>query len=86
MSTQTEVRHALQTSRRSARAHNPVRGQRTKSREGGRGRTRGAANYRPRELEALLDLIEDELPIGAKGWNSVGAKFREWAVTAQYPP
>ena len=75
----------LQTTRRSARAHDPVRGQRTKPWEGGKGRTRGAANYRPRELEVLLDLVENKLPIGAKGWNAVGTRFREWAVIAQFP-
>ena len=83
--TQTQARRALRTTHRSARAHNPVRGQRDKPREGGRGRTRGAANYRPRELEVLLDHIEGELPIGAKGWNAVGTRFREWAVITQHP-
>ena len=85
MSTQTQARRALRTTRRSTRVHDPVRGQRDRPREGGRGRTRGAANYRPRELEVLLDLIGDELPIGAKGWNVVGTRFREWATITQYP-
>jgi hypothetical protein len=41
--------------RRSTRAHDPVRGQRTaRQREGGRGRTRGAPNYKPRELKSFL--------------------------------
>ncbi|KAF9642068.1 hypothetical protein BDM02DRAFT_3193972 [Thelephora ganbajun] len=57
----------------------------TGPREGGRGRTRGAANYCPREVEVLLDLVEDELPVGAKGWNTVGTKFREWTITTGRP-
>ena len=80
-----QSRRALRTSHRSARAHNPVRGQRGKPREGGKGRARGAPNYRPREVEILLDLIEDVLPIGAKGWGAIGARFREWATVAEYP-
>lgn len=74
--------------RRSLRAHNPTRSQGARSNEGGKGggRTRGAANYRPREVEVLLDHVEAELPVGAKGWNAVGAKFREWAAISEYPP
>ena len=79
------MRRTLRTTCRSAHAHDPVHGQWTKLREGGKGWTRGAANYHPWELEVLLDLVEDELPIGAKGWNAVGTRFREWAVIAQFP-
>jgi len=27
---------------------------------------------------------EDELPVGAKGWKVVGARFRDWSATAGY--
>lgn len=70
---------------RSARAYDPVRSQRGQPRGGKGGRTRGAINYRPKEVQVLLDLIEDELPVGAKGWKVVGSRFRDWAVTAGYP-
>lgn len=71
--------------RRLTRAHDPVRGQRTsRKREGRRGRTRGASNYKPREVQVLLDIVEEELPIAAKG-GKVGAQFRDWAVVAEYP-
>ena len=83
--THSQRQRTLRTTHRSTRAHNPVRGQRGRRREGRGGRTRGAANYRPHEIEVLLDLIEDELPIGGKGWNIVGTRFREWAMIAQYP-
>jgi len=82
-----QERQVLRTARRSTRAHNPVHGQGVRSHEGGRGqgRTRGSANYCPQEIEILLDLVEAELPVGAKGWSVVGARFREWAAVAEYP-
>lgn len=83
--TQTQERQALRNTHRSAHAHNPVRGQQVQSNEGGKGHTRGAANYHPREIEILLNLAEDELPVGAKGWSTIGAKFWEWAAKTQYP-
>jgi len=86
-SSHTQEQQALRTTRRSACAHNPIRGRGVGLHEGGRsqGRTRGSANYHPREIEFLLDLVEADLPVGAKGWSTVGAKFREWAVVAEYP-
>lgn len=67
-------------------AHNPVRGQKVDdSREGGRGRARGSPNYQRREIEKLLDLVEEELPIAAKGWRVVGLQFRDWAFVADNP-
>ena len=84
---QTQGRQALRTARRATRTHNPIRGQGVGLREGGKGQgwTRGAANYRPREIKVLLDLVEEDLPVGAKGWNGVGARFREWAAMTEYP-
>lgn len=58
-----EIR-AARSARRSEPAHNPVRGQRGKRREGGGGRTPGAANYHDREVEVLLDIVEELLPVG----------------------
>ena len=68
--------------RRHDRAYDPVRADRSQSR---RGRARGAPNYRPREVEMLLDLVDEELPVGAKGWSVVGVRFREWAATTEHP-
>lgn len=67
---------------RNVRTYDPIRAGRSQFR---RGRTRGAPNYRPREVEMLLDLVDDELPVGAKGWNVVGARFREWAAATEHP-
>ena len=76
----------LRRSQRSTRAHDPVRGQKAnRPRERGRGRTRGAPNYRTREVETLLDLADEELPIASKGWRVVGARFRDWATVTQSP-
>lgn len=76
----TQEQRTEQSSRRTSRAYNPISSQgRTQ------GRARGSPNYRPREVETLLDLVEAELPVGSKGWNVVGARFREWATTTEYP-
>lgn len=78
--------HNSRRTQRSTRAHNPVRGQRTgHARECKGGRTRGAPNYKIREVEALLDIVEEELPVAAKGWRVVGARFRDWATVTQFP-
>lgn len=77
--------HALRQANRSARAYDPTRSQRDRTRNGRGGRTRGTINYRPKEVQTLLDLIEDELPVGAKGWKVVSSRFRDWAATAGYP-
>ena len=78
-----------QAARRSVRAHNPIHSRQAagRSQEGGKGhgRTRGSPNYRPREIKVLLDYVEAELPVGAKGWNAVGARFREWAGLVECP-
>ena len=76
--------HTSREAARSARAYDPTRADRSQPR-GGRGRAHGAINYRPKEVQTLLDLIEDELPVGAKGWKVIGSRFRDWAVTAGYP-
>ena len=80
-----EERQALRSARRVSRAHNPIRAQGVRPHEGGKGRTRGATNCCPREIEVLLDFVEEELPVGAKGWNTVGTRFREWAAISEYP-
>lgn len=80
------IERNLRRTQRSTRAYNPVRGQRTsRAREGGRGRTRGTPNYKLREIEKLLDFVEEELPIAAKGWRVVGARFRDWAIISENP-
>ena len=82
-----QERQDHQAARRSARGHNPIRGRQARLQEGGKGqgRTRGAANYRPREIEVLLDYADAELPVGAKGWATIGSQFREWAALVECP-
>ena len=75
-----QERRTAQSVRRAVRAHDPIQG-RGKT----QGRARGSPNYRPREVEILLDLVEDELPVGSKGWSTIGARFREWAATTEHP-
>jgi hypothetical protein len=44
-----------------------------------RGRPKGAGNYAADEVSALLDLIEEELPLGQRGWQSIFKSFTRWA-------
>lgn len=50
-----------------------------------KGRAAGAANYTEREINYLLDLLEDDLPLGGKGWNTVADKYNEWADACGRP-
>ena len=81
-----QVERTAKWTRQATRAYDPVHGQRSDHpREGGRGRVCGTPNYKPREVQALLDLVEVELPIASKGWKVVGCQFRDWATAAEYP-
>lgn len=51
----------------------------------GRGRVAGTSNYNDDDLDALLDLIEDVLPVGGLSWNSVTSSFNEWALLNSRP-
>jgi len=44
-----------------------------------RGRPKGAGNYAPDEVSALLDFVEEELPLGQRGWQSIFKSFTRWA-------
>lgn len=44
-----------------------------------RGRPSGSNNYTTADTKALLDFVENELPLGQRGWQAVHAKFSEWA-------
>ncbi|TFY77531.1 hypothetical protein EWM64_g6482 [Hericium alpestre] len=45
-----------------------------------RGRRKGVSNYGNDEVNMLLDLIENCLPTGQKGWKVIGHRHREWAI------
>ncbi|GLB43938.1 hypothetical protein LshimejAT787_1501220 [Lyophyllum shimeji] len=55
-----------------------------KEAEAKRGRPRGSSNYTINEVMHLLDLLEAELPLGQKGWNSVYKKYTKWARNNNY--
>ncbi|CAA7260124.1 unnamed protein product [Cyclocybe aegerita] len=44
-----------------------------------RGRPKGAGNYTADEVDALLDFVEEELPLGQRGWQSIHCGFTRWA-------
>jgi hypothetical protein len=39
----------------------------------------GIANYSPEDLDALLDILEESLPLGGNAWNSASDEFNAWA-------
>ncbi|CAA7263074.1 unnamed protein product [Cyclocybe aegerita] len=41
------------------------------------GRIAGAVNYNDDDIDQLLDLLEDHLPTGGYGWNTVGAAYND---------
>lgn len=42
------------------------------------GCTAGVVNYSNKDVDALLDIIKENLPTGGKGWNVVGSEFVVW--------
>ena len=40
-----------------------------------RGCPQGAGNYLQEDLKALLDAVQEELPLGQHGWQSIHAKY-----------
>lgn len=44
-----------------------------------RGRAAGACNYSSEDVDAILDILEECLPLGGHAWNSAGDDFNTWA-------
>ncbi|KAG1868350.1 hypothetical protein DFJ58DRAFT_723609 [Suillus subalutaceus] len=51
-----------------------------------RGRPSGSNNYSPTDIQVLLDFVEDECPLGQKGWQAIHSKYSEWARDHERPP
>ena len=48
------------------------------------GHSRGTANYSKEDIEALMDILEDDLPTGSIAWNTITAKYDTWVqINAQ---
>jgi len=43
------------------------------------GGPRGAGNYMAEDVSVLLDLVEKELPLGQRGWQTIHRQFTKWA-------
>ena len=69
----TDKAPAKSTKRKASAAAGPVEVKKQK------GRVAGAPNYSVEDIDALLDILEAMLPLGAKGWNSAADEFYEWA-------
>jgi hypothetical protein len=67
-------------SKRSVR-FNPVQPEKRSRKDKRGGRRPGSTNYSDNEVDAPLDLIAEELPVGGKGWGVVGARLRDAART-----
>ncbi|KAI9059358.1 hypothetical protein FKP32DRAFT_1606072 [Trametes sanguinea] len=50
------------------------------------GRQPGSLNYSEDDLDALLDLVQEELPIGQKMWQRITDHFNDWARENGCPP
>ncbi|KAG1858732.1 hypothetical protein DFJ58DRAFT_726512 [Suillus subalutaceus] len=50
-----------------------------------RGRPHSSNNYSSADVKALLDFVEDELPLGQKGWQAIHLKFTQWASRNEHP-
>ncbi|KAG0694988.1 hypothetical protein DFH29DRAFT_1005855 [Suillus ampliporus] len=50
-----------------------------------RGWPYGSNNYSPGDIQVLLDFVEDECPLGQKGWQAIHLKYSEWASSHGRP-
>lgn len=50
-----------------------------------RGHPHGSNNYTNADMKTLLDLVEENLTLGQQGWQSIHAKFIQWAKRAGRP-
>jgi len=50
-----------------------------------RGRAFGAANYSSEDVDALLNILEDQLPLGGKAWIAAAETFNDWAKENRRP-
>ncbi|KAG6824838.1 hypothetical protein H0H92_005661 [Tricholoma furcatifolium] len=53
--------------------------------ESKRGRPRGAGNYQADDVSMLLDMVEQELPLGQKGWTNISRRYNKWAHRNKRP-
>ncbi|KIK76684.1 hypothetical protein PAXRUDRAFT_169118 [Paxillus rubicundulus Ve08.2h10] len=50
-----------------------------------RGRLQGANNHTVGDMMTLLDCVEDELPLGQRGWQAITVRFNQWAAKSGRP-
>lgn len=49
------------------------------------GRSAGTSNYSGEDLESLVAIIEEILPIGSPSWDEIGHRFAAWAAENNRP-
>lgn len=55
------------------------------ARETKRGRKGGVANYSKNDVSAMLDIAEETLPVGPKGWDDLAVEFKHYAIRHNRP-
>ncbi len=50
-----------------------------------RGRPAGSGNYATEDVNMLLNFVQEELPLGSKGWKITTSRFNKWAKKANRP-
>jgi hypothetical protein len=50
-----------------------------------RGRPHGAGNYSSDDIKVLLDFVEEEIPLGQRGWKAIHQRFSKWAQRHRRP-
>ncbi|KAG1728932.1 hypothetical protein EDB19DRAFT_1832618 [Suillus lakei] len=51
-----------------------------------RGRPQGSNNYSNLDVNCLLNMVQDELPLGQRGWQIIHLKYCQWAKVNHRPP
>ena len=49
------------------------------------GRRPGAGNYKDADIDELLRLVDEVLPIGGNGWKRIGVRYEQWATRNSRP-
>ncbi|KAF9043916.1 hypothetical protein BJ165DRAFT_1528500 [Panaeolus papilionaceus] len=50
-----------------------------------KGRSTGSPNFSAEDIDALLEIAEEKLPLGGKGWESAADEYTDWAELNSRP-
>ncbi|KAJ7702286.1 hypothetical protein B0H17DRAFT_1127849 [Mycena rosella] len=49
------------------------------------GRRKGSLNFKPDEVNKLLDFVEKYLPLSQKGWKTIMHRYQKWSRSSNHP-